>query len=163
MRSAGRRGDDRHVRKWIVRVVVALVALFALAQLVPYGRAHSDPPVTAEPRWDSPRTRALARDACFDCHSNLTKWPWYSNVAPVSWLTYNDVKGGREHLNFSEWNRLQEEAGDAAEAVADGSMPPWYYTILHPKSRLSSAEKAALEQGLRATFRNSPPPAGGGG
>src|SRR4051794_32350330 len=157
MRSAGRRGDDRHVRKWIVRVVVALVALFALAQLVPYARAPPAPPVTAEPRWDSPRTRALARDACFDCHSNLTKWPWYSIVAPVSWLLTNDVNGGRRRLNFSEWNRPQAELDDAIDAIRGGDMPPWYYVIRHSKAKLSATEKAQLEQGLDRTFRASPP------
>lgn len=139
-----------------MRTVVALVALFALAQLVPYGRAHSNPPVTAEPRWDSPRTRELARDACFDCHSNVTKWPWYSNVAPVSWLLTNDVNGGRTRLNFSEWNRPQGELDDAIEAIRSGEMPPWYYVIRHPKSKLSAADKAQLEQGLDRTFRASP-------
>jgi hypothetical protein len=151
------------VRRWIVRIVLLLVALVLLAQVVPYGRSHTNPRVTAEPRWDSPRTRSLAAAACFDCHSNLTKWPWYSNVAPVSWLLYNDVKGGREHVNFSEWNQPQDEAGDVVDAVVEGSMPPWYYTIMHPGARLSSSEKSALERGLRATLRNSPPPGGGGG
>ena len=137
-------------------VGAALVAVFALAQAVPYGRAHSNPPVTKEPAWNSPTTRALAKDACFDCHSNQTTWPWYSNVAPVSWLVTNDVDGGRGALNFSEWNRPQE-AGDVVEAVTGGGMPPWYYKLAHPRSRLSSAERAQLARGLAATIAQSPP------
>ena len=66
--------------KWFLAAVVVM-------QLVPYGRDHSNPPVTAEPNWDSPETRALFKRACFDCHSNETVWPWYAYVAPFSWWT----------------------------------------------------------------------------
>jgi len=148
--------------KWLVRIVLGLVALFVLAQAVPYGRSHKNPSAQSEPRWASAQTRQLARRACFDCHSNLTTWPWYSNVAPVSWLVYRDVVDGRSNLNFSEWNQPQDGAGDAVEAVSGGSMPPWYYTIMHPKAKLSSSEKQQLIQGLAATLRKSPPKGGGG-
>jgi len=142
--------------KWTLRITVAVVGLFALAQLVPYGRSHTNPPVQAEPAWDSQQTRALAKRACFDCHSNLTTWPWYSNVAPVSWLVQRDVDSGRGALNFSEWNRPQDGAGDAVEAIQGGSMPPWYYTIQHPSAKLSAAQKQQLIAGLAATLRSSP-------
>jgi hypothetical protein len=145
--------------RWLL---LAGAALFLLAQVVPYGRSHKNPPVTAEPRWNSPQTRELAARACFDCHSNLTTWPWYSNVAPVSWLVQRDVDGGRGALNFSEWNRPQDGAGDVAEAISSGSMPPWFFTIVHPKSNLSKADQQRLIVGLAATFRNSPPIGGGG-
>jgi hypothetical protein len=59
-----------------------------------YGRDHSNPPVRIEPRWDRARTRELAVRACFDCHSNQTRWPWYSHVAPISWLVQHDVEEG---------------------------------------------------------------------
>ncbi|MDH4347045.1 MAG: heme-binding domain-containing protein, partial [Thermoleophilia bacterium] len=91
------------MRKWIVLGVAGVVAALLLAQLVPYGRAHDNPAVSQSVTWDSPRTEQLARGACLDCHSNETVWPWYSNVAPVSWLVQGDVDGGRERLNFSEW------------------------------------------------------------
>jgi hypothetical protein len=152
-------------RRFKRRAFVALAvgaAIFALAQAVPYGRSHSNPPLQAEPRWDSAATRALARRACFDCHSNLTTWPWYSNVAPSSWLVQRDVDGGRAALNFSTWTTPQDGADDAAEAVSNGSMPPWFYVLLHPKAKLSSAEKQALANGLAATLRNSPSIGGGG-
>ena len=106
------------MRKWVVRGLAALVLLLLAVQLVPFGRDHANPPVTQEVRWDSTRTRELAVGACYDCHSNLTTWPWYSNVAPVSWLVYADVQGGREALNFSEWDKPQgEESSDVAEVV----------------------------------------------
>lgn len=124
-------------------------------QLVPYGRDHTNPPVSAEPAWDSPQTRALARAACFDCHSNQTHWPWYTSIAPFSWLTQNDVDSGRATLNFSEWDRAQE-ADEVAEVISDGEMPPWYYGLLHSAARLSDHEKQQLIDGLRATLQASP-------
>ncbi len=131
-------------------VVVALIG-FGLLQLVPYGRNHTNPPVVAEPTWDSPQTRELAKRACFDCHSNETTWPWYSNVAPMSWLIQRDVDSGRRRLNFSEWNSARRERGRMGESVAEGSMPPWYYVILHPSANLSNAETQQLANGLNAT------------
>lgn len=89
------------------------------AQFVPYGRDRVNPPVVAEPAWDSAETRTLARQACFDCHSNETEWPVYASVAPVSWLIEHDISKGRAALNFSEWRRPQKEARDAAEEVLD--------------------------------------------
>ena len=138
----------------------ALAAIFLLVQAVPYGRAHSNPPVTQEPAWDSAQTRAYAVAACYDCHSNETRWPWYTNVAPVSWLVQNDVEGGRSALNFSEWNRPQGEgAGEITEVVREGEMPPFYYAWMpnHRDARLSDGEKAAFVRGLEATLRASPP------
>jgi hypothetical protein len=150
------------MRKLLLRGVLILVGLFVLAQLVPYGRNHKNPPVQTEPRWATAQTRELAKRACFDCHSNLSTWPWYSNVAPASWLIYRDVVGGRGSLNFSEWNLPQDGAGDAVETIRSGSMPPWFYLPLHPKAALSKAEKNTLMAGLAATFRNSPPIGGAG-
>jgi hypothetical protein len=154
-----RRGRLWRRLRW---VLLGAAGLFLLAQAVPYGRSHTNPPVTAEPRWDSPQTRQLAAQACFDCHSNLTTWPWYSNIAPVSWLIQRDVDGGRAALNFSEWNKPQDGAGDAVEAVQGGSMPPWFYPLMHPKASLSQVDRQRLAAGLAATFRNSPPIGGGG-
>lgn len=147
-------------------VIGGLAGIFVLAQAVPYGRAHSNPPVLKEPAWDSAQTRAFAVDACFDCHSNETKWPWYTNVAPASWLVQNDVDGGRSTLNFSEWNKPQETSiSDVVEAVRGGSMPPFFYSWMpnHPNARLSKTEQDAFVRGLKATFRTSPPIGGGGG
>lgn len=131
------------------------VALFLAIQVIPYGRAHADPPVLSEPAWDSPQTRALAMRACGDCHSNQTAWPWYSNIAPISWVVQQHVAEGRSELNFSDWARADEESDDVVEVVLDGSMPPWYYTPLHPGARLSPAERDALVRGFEATLRNT--------
>ncbi len=142
-----------------LRLFVVLVAGFLVIQLVPYGRNHSNPPVLAEPAWNSPATRAMAVTACFDCHSNVTTWPWYSNVAPVSWLLQRHVDEGREKLNFSTWGTARQESDDLVEKVRDGEMPTWDFMLLHPDARLSAADKAAFLAGLQATFGGG----GGGG
>lgn len=136
----------------IRRTVVAVGVLLLAAQLVPYGRNHTNPPVQQEPAWDTARTRQLAVRACFDCHSNQTVWPWYTNVAPASWLVQRDVDRGRRELNFSDWNRRQEEADEAASEVRRGTMPPPFYLPLHPEAQLTPAERDALIQGLEATL-----------
>jgi hypothetical protein len=140
-------------RSVVLRYAFLGGALVALAmQAVPYGRNHANPPVRQEPAWDSPRTRELTVRACYTCHSNETAWPWYASVAPVSWLAQYDVDEGRRELNFSEWNRRQKEAGEAAETVSEGEMPPWYFTALRSDVRLTAAEREALAQGLTATL-----------
>jgi mono/diheme cytochrome c family protein len=137
-------------------VLLGLLAVFVLIQFVPYGRDHTNPPVTAEPSWDSPRTRALAAASCFDCHSNLTEWPWYTNVAPVSWLVQRDVDEGRQTLNFTEWDRPQR-TDEIGEVVLEGAMPPIQYRLIHSGAGLSDAERRELTDGLRATISASPP------
>ncbi len=133
--------------------VAALAAGFLLIQLVPYGRDHTNPPVTSEPAWDSPRTRELAKRACFDCHSHETTWPVYASVAPFSWLVQDHVEEGRLLLNFSTWATAPgEESHEAAEVLTEGEMPPAYYTLLHPSARLTEEETRALAAGLEATI-----------
>lgn len=139
------------IRKLLIGLGAGLVGAFVAMQLVPYGRDHANPPVVVEPRWDRPSTRALAVRACFDCHSNESAWPWYSHVAPASWLVQNHVDEGRRALNFSDWSRTYEEAGEAGETVLEDEMPPRSYTLMHPEARLSAAEKRALADGLKAT------------
>jgi hypothetical protein len=128
------------ILKWVLLAAV-------LIQLIPYGHTHTNPAQMKEPAWNSPQTRELVRRGCFDCHSNETAWPWYSNVAPVSWLLQRDVNGGRSHLNFTEWDRPQQHAKDVAEQVKEGGMPPWFYLPMHPAARLTEAEKQALIDG----------------
>jgi hypothetical protein len=136
----------------LVGLLAFAILTLGVIQLVPYGRAHANPAVRAEPPWDSPQTRDLAVRACFDCHSNGTVWPWYSNIAPVSWMVQRDVEEGRAALNLSEWDRPQEEAAEAAETVSEGEMPPRVYLLTHPDARLGEAETQALIDGLRATL-----------
>lgn len=129
-----------------------LLGAFLLIQLVPKGRAHSNPAVTGNPPWDSPGTKAIFDRACADCHSNETHWPWYSNIAPVSWLIEKDVTEGRERFNVSEWGRPKNDADEAAEEVEKGAMPLPIYLKTHPEARLTPEEKATLIAGLKATF-----------
>jgi len=139
-------------------VVVAALVVFGLIQLVPTGVSYTNPPVVSEPQWDSPQTRVLAQRACFDCHSNETAWPWYTHIAPISWLTARDVMEGRSRLNFSTWGQPTSGRGERTNArelvraVQDGSMPPAIYLPLHPSARLTAAEQQQLVAGFMATF-----------
>src|SRR5580658_3263626 len=129
-----------------------VLILAILIQVVPFGHSHTNPAVTKEPGWDSSDTATLFRRACYDCHSNETVWPWYSNVAPVSWLVQRDVNGGRNHLNFSEWDHPQKHAKDVTTQVKQGDMPPWFYLPMHPDARLSEIDKQALIDGAGQSF-----------
>ena len=141
----------RPSRAWWFRSGIGLIATLLAIQLVPYGRNHANPPIGSEPSWDSPITRALAKQACFDCHSNETVWPAYAHIAPVSWLVQHDVSEGRAALNFSEWNRPQQEAKDAPEEVLEREMPPLAYRLMHAHARLSAADRERLASGLAKT------------
>lgn len=134
--------------------ILAGVALAAIAiQFIPYGKDHTNPPVISEPKWDSPRTKELFNNACADCHSHQTKYPWYSNVAPVSWLLAHDVEEGREHFNVSVWGTQKKNEGDeAAKEVREEEMPPWFYLPAHPEAKLTDTEKQELINGLEKTF-----------
>ncbi|MEA3228481.1 MAG: heme-binding domain-containing protein [Campylobacterota bacterium] len=122
-------------------------------QFIPYGNDHTNPPVLAEPKWDSPKTKELFNRACADCHSNETKWPWYSNIAPVSWLVQYDTEEGRKHFNVSMWGKQKKNDGDEAkEKFEDGEMPPWFYVLPHPEAKLLESETEELAKGLLATF-----------
>jgi hypothetical protein len=137
------------------RIGLGVLGMLLAIQLVPYGRDHTNPPVMGEPAWDAPETRALAKQACFDCHSNETEWPAYSWVAPASWLVQYDVSEGRAALNFSEWQRPQKEANEAAEEVFEREMPPRIYGLMHSHGRLSDADRDRLARGLERTVGRS--------
>jgi hypothetical protein len=139
--------------RMVKRIAVLLAAVFVVMQLVPYGWRHSNPPVTQDAPWPSEEARALAVTACYDCHSNETKWRWYSYVAPASWLVRSDVDKGRDKLNFSEWDRRQRRIGKADNTVEKGQMPPGKYTIIHPDAKLSATEKQTLIDALEKLDR----------
>jgi hypothetical protein len=141
------------LKKILIWVAVAFVGLALLMQLIPYGRDHNNPPVLSEPNWDSPATHELAKRACFDCHSNETTWPWYSNIAPVSWLVYHDVIEARDRMNFSEWGRPQPGIDQVIEEIEEGGMPLPQYLLMHPNARLSAQEREALIEGLRKSLQ----------
>ena len=128
---------------------LGLLVLLLAIQLVPYGRDHANPAGGRRIAWNSPRTEQLMTEACMDCHSSLTRWPWYSNVAPVSWLVQRDVDEGRRELDLSTG---EVELEEMIETIQEGSMPPWQYKPTHPGARLSEQEKLDLVRGLEATF-----------
>jgi hypothetical protein len=132
--------------------LVAMVGVLALMQLVPYGRAHANPPIVHEPPWDSPRTRELAQRACFNCHSNETTWPWYAKLAPFSWVVQFDVEVARSVINFSEWNDRYELAPYSGQSVMTGNMPTLKYRLAHAEANLSEQETRELARGLDATL-----------
>jgi hypothetical protein len=138
------------------RIIVVLLVLFVVAQFVP-GRFFpvSNPPVDAartlqaRARKLTPEVLAVLNRSCKDCHSNQTTWPWYSKVAPVSWLLSNDVTEGRSEFNMSDWARYKPEAAtrklkEISDQVQRGEMPLWYYKPLHPDSKLSEADIQAI-------------------
>jgi hypothetical protein len=139
------------MRRWIaVSGLVLLVALVAI-QLVPV--ETSNPPVTGDVPT-SAAVKAVLRRACYDCHSNETLWPWYSRIAPVSWLLARDVREGRAELNFSTWNRYStqqqvKKLKESWEKVAEGEMPPWFYLPVHRDARLSAEDRVLLRQWAR--------------
>lgn len=151
-----RRGDSRTPLSGaalLVRLSVSTILVLLIAQAVPYGRAISNPPATGEPQWADPETRALMVRACYSCHSNEVEEPWYSQVAPISWMVQAHVDEGRSEVNYSEFLTNPGEAEETLEVILDGSMPPGYYTRfgLHSEARLTDEELAQLIEGVRAT------------
>lgn len=139
-------------RSRLLAALLVVVGLAILIQFVPVPGVQHDPAVLAQPSWNSPLTRSLAVRACYDCHSNLTQWPWYSRIAPVSWLIVHHVAEGRAALDFSATSMTGAAADRAARAVRTGRMPPLYYTWLHPTARLTAHERQTLADGLVASF-----------
>ncbi len=148
------RHDWRRVSKWVFGT---LIVAFALIQVVPVDREN--PPVESEIPADE-EVRAILRRSCYDCHSNETVWPWYSRIAPVSWLLARDVKEGREAMNFSTWNRYDEKERremlkDSWDTVEDDEMPPPQYLPPHPEARLSAGDEEILREWSRSETRRS--------
>ncbi len=141
------------LRRRLMRLALIAGALLVVAQLVPVSRTN--PPVEQDVAAPA-EVDAILRRACYDCHSNETVWPWYSRIAPVSWLVAHDTNEGRAHLNFSTWNRLSiperhEVLDELLDEVESGGMPLPIYLPLHPEARLSDADKAVLLAWARAS------------
>jgi hypothetical protein len=140
------------MKKIFVRGLLVVAGVFVAIQLIQPDRTN--PPVNPDNRIESlvpvsPRVASLLRNACFDCHSNETSWPWYSYVAPVSWLVSRDVSVGRGHINFSEWGSYDSRAqigrlGAIAEKVESGRMPLPNYITMHAEADLSPEERGAI-------------------
>ncbi|MDX2109247.1 MAG: heme-binding domain-containing protein [Verrucomicrobiota bacterium] len=132
--------------RWKRNCILGLGVLLVGAQFIPVVR--SNPQITQDVSAP-PEVRAVLKRSCYDCHSNETVWPWYSKVAPVSWLVISDVNEGREHVNFSEWGTYDAQQKrhileEAWEEVEEGKMPMRIYTIIHPHAVLSDADKALI-------------------
>lgn len=135
------------------KLIIGLALLAILIQFIPYGKEHTNPKVLGEPKWDSPQTRETFMKACGDCHSNETKYPWYSKVAPISWFLAHHIEEGREHFNVSMWGHQKKNEGDeAVEEVEEGEMPLKSYLLGHPEARLSDDEMKTFIEGLKKTF-----------
>ena len=139
----------RKILKWIG---IALVVIFVAIQFSRPARTNPsvDESQTIFARTQmTPQVAAIFNRSCVDCHSNQTVWPWYSQVAPVSWLLVDDVNGGRHMMNLSEWGRLDpdrqgKKLRQMCDEVTDGAMPLWFYTPLHPGSKLTPADMKTL-------------------
>lgn len=140
------------MKKWIKRSSMVLIAIVVVMQVVRPVRTNpaSEPSQHIQAVLPiHPEVAATFARSCNDCHSNNTVWPWYSNVAPVSWLLANDVKEGRNDLNFSTWGAYDREKqqkllGEICEQVKEGEMPGTPYTLLHPKARLNDADRRTI-------------------
>lgn len=139
----------RKLLKWTAIVLVVLCVGIQLKR-----PARTNPPVdesqTIEARTQiSPEAKAIFERSCNDCHSNKTVWPWYTNVAPISWWIADHIDEGRRNLNLSEWAKLPPDRQDRklrqiCDEVEDGAMPLSSYTPLHPKAKLSEHDKKTL-------------------
>lgn len=134
------------------KVILGCVAVFALMQVVVPARTNpqSDPSASlVAVRPDAAPAYAVMQRSCGDCHSNYTLWPWYSRVAPVSWLVARDVSEGRREFNISEFGgydaaKQQRKLDKACEEVTGGEMPMWIYTLQHPDARLRPGDVEAI-------------------
>jgi hypothetical protein len=142
------------MRKTFPRILLALLILFIGIQFVRPEQTNpaSDPKLSiASAAAVAPDERVLGiiNRSCFDCHSNQTRWPWYSKVAPLSWTVAHDVEEGRGKMNFSLWGSYSTEdklhaLKDLCEEVTEGKMPPGNYLIAHGDADLSDAERDLL-------------------
>ncbi len=134
------------------KILLGLVAVLLLVQLVPAHRppVKGDNPADLLTNNNVPEEVAqILRGACYDCHSNETRYPWYAYVAPVKWLVADHVEEGREHLNFSDWQAMDigdqlEALDELAEEVEEGEMPLQGYPLTHPEARLSEEQRQLL-------------------
>lgn len=122
------------------KALIALIVLLIGIQFIPV--EQTNPPVTSEISVPE-NVKVILKKACYDCHSNETNWAWYTKVAPMSFLAAKDVKDGRRHLNFSEWdgNNESKYKEEIWEEIREEQMPPWQYKIMHGDSKLSQEEK----------------------
>lgn len=143
----------KKIKSLLPALLGAAVVVFVLIQFIPFGHENTNPPTVSEPQWSSPEARALAKQNCFQCHSNETKSTWYSNIAPGSWLIRYDVVAGRRKFNFSDWNNNPGELDEMIEVIQRGNMPPIQYTLFHPSAKLSDQQKQDLINALKSSIK----------
>jgi hypothetical protein len=131
-----------------LKIVFILMAIIIISiQFIPVNRTN--PPVSAG--LDAPvEVISVFKKSCYDCHSNQTEWPWYSYIAPVSWLVSSDVENGRLHLNFSKWEKfLRKDKVKMKEKIWEEiekeKMPLWKYTRMHPNANLTQEDKNIIK------------------
>jgi hypothetical protein len=143
----------RRTRTWLGALGVALAVLLALQLIRPADSRGTLPgDGTLADHVDVPAdVHSLLRAACYDCHSDETRWPWYSRIAPLSWLIFADVRHGRSNLDFSRWSTdpVREPTPTQrltwiCDDVREGIMPPRLYRLAHPEARLSQEEQDVI-------------------
>lgn len=150
-------------KKIFKRLLLVLLGVFVVLQFFRIDKTN--PPVVKEQDFIAitappDNIETILRAACYDCHSNETRYPWYSNVAPVSWWLKHHVDEGREHLNFSAWGtfplkKQDHKLDECAEEVEEGEMPMSSYTITHGDAKLSDAQKKELAQWFKSQMSGS--------
>lgn len=145
-------------RKLAGNVALAAVTALVAAQFVPAKRTN---PPSQGGLFAPPDVKATLRRACYDCHSNATRWPWYSRVAPLSWLIVDDVTLGRKEVNFSEWGSYypatrRHKLEWIGRVLREGRMPPWDYRLMHPGARLRESDRARLERWIESSLATAP-------
>jgi hypothetical protein len=131
-----------------MKIVLFILALLVAIQFIK--PAKTNPPVDETIALHAPKeVMKVLKDSCYDCHSNETKWPLYSEVAPFSWSIISHVNEGREALNFSNWKNIDQETKTkrlkrAIKTVNNGMMPLSSYLMLHKEAHLNDAQKATL-------------------
>ena len=149
------------MKRWSLRIALGLVAVLIVIQLIPVQRENPPEHNTATM---TPAVEAVLRQSCYDCHSNQTVWPWYSAVAPMSWIVADHVEEGREELNFSNWDSFSAKkkahiADESLEEIEDGEMPLWDYELAHGDAKLSPEDVTVLKDWM--TTLAAAAPAGG--
>lgn len=151
------------MRKSAPAALFALVAAALAAQVVTVGRTNPVSPSPAAGDIAAPaQIETLLVRACYDCHSNRTIWPWYSRVAPVSWMVARDVALGRKELNFSDWGSYYPQTRRRklqwmGRVLRERAMPPWSYRLMHRRARLTAAERATLDQWIESALSTPAP------
>ena len=139
--------------RWVRRVGIASAVLLS-AQLVPVNR--SNPVVNASESIEAkeklpPEVQSVFQQSCGNCHSNRTEWPWYSYVAPASWMIAHDVQAGRRKVNFSEWGsyspeKREQKLEEICEQITNGDMPDAKYLWLHRTAKPTQRQREAVCQ-----------------